>query len=90
MTDVMGHNLNGARSHLQATETVHRHEAIEFKLIVFMTFWIFLLGAIVMRLSGSRPKVFDIETSQTEPRRSIFGEAWAMASASIAYAFNMK
>lgn len=69
---------------------MHRWEALEFRLTLYTTYWLFLFGAILMRLTGQRPRILIGPDGDIKPRRSVFGEAWEMATASIAFAFSSR
>ena len=92
MADLAEHSveLAGDVSASEEPRQLHRWELVEFRITLYMTYWIFLFGAILIRISGQRPRAIIGPDGEKKPRRSVFGEAWEMASASIAFAFSSR
>ncbi|MGV7034374.1 hypothetical protein [Methylobacterium symbioticum] len=60
---------------------LHR-EALQFRIILGLTYPLFLAAAVLQRL---RPA--PLRTGAPAPRRSVFGEARAMAAQAVPFAF---
>jgi hypothetical protein len=62
----------------------HKHESIEYRALVVMTFPIFLVGAVLGRLVPSKAHV---ESTMTSAKLSVFGEARAAADTYVPFVF---
>ena len=70
----------GTMSRSFFTVSRSRSEAVQFRAILAATYPVFLVAAVLQRL---RPGA----TASVGPRRSVFGEARAMALSAIPFAF---
>lgn len=61
-----------------------RSEAVQFRAILAATYPVFLVAALLQRL---RPRFAEDRAAHAGPRRSVFGEARAMALSAIPFAF---
>jgi hypothetical protein len=66
---------------MPATARLHR-EALQFRIILGVTYPLFLAAAVLQRL---RP--MPVRAGATQPRRTVFGEARAMAAQAVPFAF---
>jgi hypothetical protein len=66
---------------MPATARLHR-EALQFRIILGVTYPLFLAAAVLQRL---RPA--PIRSGTAQPRRTVFGEARAMAAQAVPFAF---